>query len=541
MRAHARGTHHQKAKRRLPALLSLALLLLLASFGGALAQSNGGKFVIARGDPPSILDPHKTGEAAADQIHVLVGGGLMALEPETLGLVPHLAESVEQSEDGLTYTFTIRQGVTFHNGDALTAEDFKYTYERALDPATQSATAGDMLANVASIEVPDTYTLVIHLSEPSAVFLRNMSYSGYLQPLSRRAIEEQGENYGRAPVGVGPYRFKEWVAGYAITLERNPDYTWAPTYFDNQGAPYPDEIEVRYIPEQGTLVAALETGEVDLAVVNAADLFIFEDDPRFDVYSSLRNGIGRLFMFNMNDAALADIRVRQAFSHAVDKGFFIDRSLEGLGIPATSALPPSLPGYDPASAETDYDFDREAAAALLDEAGWLLGADGLRHKDGNPLRMRIVAYSQTEVVRDAELLQNQLRAIGVDASVETYERALQTTMLREGDYQIAPLGWTYGDPDVLYLLYHSTQHPNGLNFGAVNDPELDRLLEAGRTTIVDADRMLVYHDVQRVLNEGAYLLPVYVQETFSVASSRVEGLRFNALGGWLLHDLWLNR
>lgn len=540
MNALDRGTRHRSVHPAVRAVLPLALLLLSAFAGTAFAQTSGGKFVIARGDPPSILDPHKTGEAAADQIHVLLGGGLMALEPE-LGLVPHLAESVEQSADGLTYTFVVRQDVRFHNGDPLTADDFKYTYERALDPATQSAAAGDMLANIASIEVPDEYTLVIHLSAPSAVFLRNMSYSGYLQPLSRRAIEEQGDNYGRNPVGVGPYRFKEWIAGYAITLERNPDYDWAPAYFENQGAPYPDEIEVRYIPEQGTLIAALETGEVDLAIVNATDLFIFEDDQRFEIYSSLRNGIGRLFIFNLNDPILADLRVRQAFSHAVDKQFFIDRSLEGLGIPATSALPPSLPGYDPASADSDYDFDREAAAALLDEAGWLLGADGLRYKEGQPLRIRIVAYSQTEVVRDSELLQNQLRAVGVDVSVETYERTLQTPMLQAGDYQIAPLGWTYGDPDVLYLLYHSTQNPNGLNYGAVNDPELDRLLEAGRTTIIDEDRMLVYHDVQRVLNEGAYLLPVYVQESFSVASSRVEGLRFNALGSWLLHDLWLNR
>lgn len=521
--------------------LFLTLLLVAALAGTAFAQQRGGRLVIGRGVGPSILDPQKTGESAADEVLSLVGGSLMLLDPDTLAVVPGIADSVDQSEDGLTFTFKLHPGVKFHNGDPLTAADFKYTFERALDPATQSTVSGDMLAGVERIEAPDDLTLVIHLSEPNAVFLRNLTNSGYLQPLSRRAVEAQGADYGREPVGVGPYRFKDWIVGYSITLERNPDYAWAPSFLNNQGVVYPDEIEFRYLPEQGTLVAALEAGEIDFADVPAVDLTLFQDNPNFNVYSSLSNGIGLEFVLNLADPILSDVRVRQAFNHAIDKQFFIDRVVDGHGIPATGVLPPSLPGYDPDSASTTYPFDREAAGALLDAAGWTLGSDGVRQKDGQRMTIRIVAYTSSAMVLASELLQNQLKAIGVDATLETYDRSLQMPMVMDGDYHIAPLSWTYDDPDVLYFLYHSSQHPNGLNLGAQKDDDVDRLLEAGRSTLVDSDRMLVYHDIQRIMNERAYLAPVYVAEVFSVANRRVNGLRFNAFGGVLLQEAWIER
>jgi len=401
----------------------VAALLLLATLSAtAMAQTAGGRLLIGRAGVPSTLDAQKTGEAAAYEVLAHVGGALMTADPVTLELIPSLAESYEISDDGLTYTFQLRQDVKFHNGDPLTAEDFRYTFQRALDPETESVVSGDLLAVVESVEVPSPYTFVVHLSQPSPVFLRNLS-SAYLQPLSRRAIEE-GTDPGQHPIGVGRYQFKNWVAGYSITLERNPDYTWGPATAANRGPAYPDEIEIRYIPEQGTLMAALQIGEVDIADVPAGDLFLFEDNSDFNVFSTLRSGIGRLFLFNMNDPVMSDLRVRQAFSHAVDKQFFIDALVEGRAVPATSALPPSLPGFDPATAETAYDFDREAAGALLDEAGWTLGADGVRQKDGQRMTVRIVAYTDTAVVLASELLQNQLKAIGVDATLESYERGL---------------------------------------------------------------------------------------------------------------------
>lgn len=519
--------------------LVLALLVAAVVAGTALAQQAGGKYVLGRGVAPSILDPHKTGEASASEILYLIGGSLVTLHPDTMAVGPGLAHSYEQTEDGLTFTFYLREGVTFHNGDPLTAHDWKFTYDRAKDPATQAGPAGDMLAGVSSVEVVDDYTLVIHLSSPSAVFLRTLASGSYLSPLSRRALEEQGDAYGREPVGVGPFKFKEWIAGYSITLERNPDYAWAPYYMNNQGTVYPDEIEFRYLPEAGTAVAALEAGEIDVAGVSAADLFLFEDSPNFEIYTSMQNGISLLFNFNLADPKFQDVRVRRALSHAIDRDFFIDRMVDGFGVPATGPLPQTLPGYDPNSVNSLAGFDREAAAALLDEAGWTLGADGFRSLNGERITIRIVAYSAAAVVLGSELLQNQLRQVGVDATVEVYDRTLQTPMVMQGDFDMAPLGWFYNDPDVLYFLYHSSQHPNGINQGNVNDPVFDALLELGRNTLVDEERMQVYHEAQRVWNEKAFGVPIYVGQAFTVVNSRLQGVRLDLLGGMLLQEMWI--
>lgn len=518
-------------------LIALAVAVLLA--GTAMAQQYGGRYILGRGVAPSILDPHKTGEAAASEVLYLLGGGLVNLHPDTMAVVPGLANSWDQSEDGMTFTFHLRDDVLFHNGDPLTAHDWKFTFDRARDPETQAGPAGDMLAGVASTEALDDHTLVVHLSSPSAVFLRTLASGGYLQPLSQRALEEQGAAYGREPVGVGPFRFKEWIAGYSITLERNPDYAWAPEFMNNQGTVYPDEIEFRYLPEAGTAVAALEAGEIDTAGVSAADLFLFEDNPAFEVHTSMQNGISLLFNFNMADPRFQDVRVRRAISHALDRDFFIDRMTDGYAVPATSPLAQTIPGYDPNSVESLAGFDREAAAALLDEAGWTVGANGIREKDGQPFHIRIVAYSAGSVVQGSELLQNQLRQVGIDSTVEVYDRTLQTPMVMEGDFDMAPLGWFYNDPDVLFFLYHSSQHPNGINQGNVNDPVLDALLELGRNTLVDEDRMVVYHEVQRHWNEKAYGIPLYVGQGFTVVSSRLHGVRLDLLGGILLQEIWV--
>ncbi len=522
----------------------LVCLLLFGALSGVTAQADraekeGGELVIARSDPPTSLDPHKTGEDAANQVMSLLGGSLVALDPETLEVRPSLAERFEVSEDGLTFTFYLKEGVSFHNGEPLTAEDWKYTFERALDPGTQTVVAGDLLGNVESVEVVDDYTLRIVLSEPSAVFLRNLALAGYLQPLNQGAVETLGEDFARQPVGVGPYTFDEWLTGFSITLQRNEDFAWPNPWFENTGSPYIQEIEFRYIPEQGTLIAALETGEVDVATVPPSDVFIFEDNPQFDVVANLQSGLGLMFLFNMNAEKFSDVRVRQAIGHAIDKQFFIDRRLEGRGQAAYSALPPTLPGYWEEAESAGYAYDLERARALLDEAGWTEGADGVRTKDGERLTINMITRSSDDQIQAAELFQNQMQQIGVEVDIQSFERALHTELLQSGDYDMSPLGYIYNDPDILYFLFHSSQHPAGLNFSAVNNPELDALLEAGRQTVDDAERLPLYHEAQRLINENAYLIPVYIPETFTVLNSRVKDYGFDAVGALLLHDAWL--
>lgn len=535
-------------QRLLTIVTSLALFVfsLVVGTGVDVAQAKsgepkrGGRVVIARPDPPSTLDPHKTGEAAASQVMSFLGMGLLAMHPEDLSVQPGLAERWEVSDDGLVYTFYLRQNVTFHTGDPLTAHDFKYTFERALDPATATAVAGDHLRGITDIVVEDDYTLKIRLAEPSAVFARNMTLAGYQHPLLQSEVEGKGADYGRSPISVGPFQFDHWVTGFSITLKRFDDFNWAPAWFENQGAVYPDELQFRYIGEEATLLAALEIGEVDIAEVppHQVDRFLF--DPGFDVTTVLRNGIGRFFVFNMADPRFQDLRVRQAIAHGVNKQFFIDRSLEGRGVPAHTMLPPSLPGYHPNAESVSHTYDVDKAMALLAEAGWTMGNDGFLHKDGEKFVIRAVIYPADIVVRDAELFKNQMRRLGIDVVIESYERALQTQMLQDGDYDITLIGYTYNDPDVLFFFFHSDQHPNGLNYGAVNDPEVDELLSRGRQEFVEAERMAIYHQLQELINERVYVVPVYIEERYIAANARIKGFRTNVLGDYLLNDVYVD-
>ena len=179
-----------------------------------------------------------------------------------------MAERWETSPDGLTWTFFLRKDVKFQDGTPLTANDYVYTFERAVDPATASPVTGTQLATVAKTEAPDDYTFKVTLKEPYFPFLDNLAAPGTMQPLSKAWVEKYGEDYGRHPMSVGPYKLKEWVTGDHITLERNPDYAWQPPYA-HQGPRYIQEFVIRIIPEVATVVAAFEAGELDYSALDA--------------------------------------------------------------------------------------------------------------------------------------------------------------------------------------------------------------------------------------------------------------------------------
>ena len=207
----------------------------------------GGTLVIGRTAEPTSLDPHKTAEGAASFVMRYMGASLVYKDVEN-NYVPWLAERWEATPDGLTWTFFLRKDIKFQDGTPLTANEFVYTFQRALDPATASPAAGQMLAQVDKLEPPDKYTFKVTLKEPFFPFLDNIANPDYMQPLSKAAVEKYGDDYGRNPVVAGPYRLKEWVTGDHITLERNPEYAWQPPYA-HQGPRYIQEITCRTIPE----------------------------------------------------------------------------------------------------------------------------------------------------------------------------------------------------------------------------------------------------------------------------------------------------
>src|SRR5690606_10565538 len=266
-----------------------------------------------------------------------------------------------------------------------------------------------------------------------------------------------------------------------------------------------------------TRVASLETGEIHISMVPAADAELFMDHPDFEVVSYPAQGVGLALWFNTEREPLDDLRVRQALAHAVDRQGIIDAALDGHGSPAHGPLPPSIWGYWEGVEDIGYDTDLSRAAALLDEAGWTLG-DGqeFRSKDGKTLSLTLYISSNEEWIRAAELLQAQLRQLGVELNIENYAWGTFLQYLAEGRHDMHLLGYTYGDADVLYLLFHASQAGAGLTFTFARDPELDPLLEGQRTAVDPAERARLLADAQRRVVEQAYWAPIYIPDLYVV-------------------------
>ncbi|MDR7316777.1 ABC transporter substrate-binding protein [Brevibacillus nitrificans] len=507
----------------------------------SLQPKKGGTITIGLKDEPDQLDIQKTGMAVANQIAGNLGGGLVTQDPETLEFKPYLAESWTVSEDGKTWTFVIRSGVKFQDGTPLTAKSFAETYQRALDPQTAAKVAGSNLSEVASVEAPDDKTLVLTLKQPFAPLLQYLSDPGWLQPLSLEAIKKAGDKYGRQPVGVGPWKFESWENGQSITFVRNEDFTWADPIAKNQGPVYPDKLVYKFINENQTMLAALESGSIDIASkIDAKDVKKYKDNPQYEVKEMLRNGLGLFIMMNTRKPVFQQLEVRQALNMAINKEAIMKAVIQGEGVVAYGPLPPSLFGYDEGVKDYGYAYKADEAKALLEKAGYQKNAQGIYEKDGKPLTMEILAQTGTWA-QAAQVIQAMLKDVGVDVKIVTLEWGALVDTATKGNFDMTLMGYTLNDPDVLYLFLHSSQIANGLNFSAVKDDKLDSLLVKGRTTVDSAARKEVYKEIQKYVVEQAWWVPLYTEKQFNVVRKPVEGVRMHPLRGLMYQDSWVNQ
>ena len=492
----------------------------------------GGKFVYAMSFEPGSLDPHKSGDAFT--VCQFIGASLVARHPESGEYVPYLAESWTKSPDGLTYEFKLRKDVKFHDGTPLTAQDYAYTFMRAIDPATKSPTAGQTLVGLKSAEAVDDYTLRLNMAMPNSVLMDSLSNTCYLQALPKAAVEKMGDDFGRNPIGAGPFKFKEWATGDKIVLERNPDFNWGPA-FTHGGAPYIDTVEFRIIPEYATRIAALESGDVDLADVETKDVKRVEDLGKYRVYKSISPGSGIHVEMNSTRPPFDDLRVRQALNYAVDRNAIVQAVSNGLGVPLYGPLTPSTMGYWPGAQYVGYQYDVAKAKALLTEAGYKPNASGVMEKDGKPLALTLLTYGTQG--KTGEILQQQFKDIGVQVTLQNVEYGVLFQTLAGGDFDLAidVLGWP--NAGVLFVMFHSS------TIGLYNrsrvtslDPAIGAMVVA--TTQEGFEKTA--GDLQRAIVENAYMVPLYGAADTTVISNRVQGPLSVPVARWLyLYDAYL--
>ena len=515
-------------------LLGAAGVAVPAAVMTAAAQEAGGSMAFAVATDPETLDPHMTSNGAAWTVFSEIHSSLTYQDID-LTFKGLLAESWEISEDNREITFALRDGITFHDGSAFNADSVAYTFERL---ATVGAKNPNFeMAKAITVEVIDPLTVKLVFEEPNAAFFNAMT-GGYGAMLSPEATEAAGDQYGREPSGTNAYKLKDWQTGSTVSLEAFEDFAAAPAYFENQGAPYIQERLYRVIPETFAQVASLETGEVDSVGLTATDLPRFENDDRFEIFSAREPELGYLGL-NRTRPMMEDPNVRKALAHAIDRDEIVNTLFEGgLAEACSTPLPPSVPGFDKSLEEFAPKFDIEAAKTLLDEAGWVEGADGIREKDGEKFKPQLYTSTSTTLGQLATLIQGQLRNIGVDMEIHQLEIAALLDFTPKGEHEMLLLSWGWSDPDVLYL-FLSTDRLATSNRVHYSNPDFDALLVEGQQTIDQEARMQVYFEAQKMLLEDLPWIPLYMPISKTAVAKRIKNVDVFPTGGLLLNDAYI--
>ena len=484
-------------------------------------------FVFAISTDPDTLDPHKTGAGISNQVMTFIGSSLISVDGDGK-FYPYLAESWDVSEDGLTYTFKLREGVLFHDGTPLTAGDIAFTYNRALDPEIASPAAGPALGPIESIQALDDYTVEFVLSASYFPFLFGLAGSGYMMPLSQAYVEANGDDYiGRNPMSVGPYKFVEWVTADYVLLEKNPDFNWGAEDWGNTGPWNIDYLNFQIIPEQATILAGLEAGEVDFSLVEAKDLELFQSED-YVVLEQPQPGLRPYIAFQTSVAPLDDINVRKALNMAINREAALQLLEQGNGVVQYGPLSPSQIGYWSGVEEYGYAYNTDEAKALLEESGYVLNGDGYYEKDGETLAFTLYTLPVESWVKAAEVAQSMFKDIGVEITIQQDEQGVLIPKILTGDYQISMFGMTSPEADILYQMFHSSQI-GGFNYAYVSNPELDALLDLTRTETDPDARQEVVNETQKFIAEQAYTLPFYAPINFYILNGRVKDYSFDII------------
>ena len=474
-------------KRMLIPLLALLLLLLASCQPAAPATDTAdsgeaapSEIVVLTRTEPDTLDPHQTQSRYASLVLNAMFDPPIWTDANQ-EFQPGLFTSWELSEDQLTWTFTIREGVTFHDGEAVNAEAVKYNFDRIVDPEIKSVGAGIIIGPYVGSEVIDAYTVQVNFSEPYGAFLNALaSPAVWFGLVSPAAAEEMGTDFNLSPVGTGPFMFEEYVPQEMISLVRNPDYAWGPDFFENQGAAKSERIVFRFVGEETTRLAALEAGEADVVIeIPPLEVQRLVDSGEFNVISAPVPGMPVAALINASKPPLDDLLVRQALNFATDQESIVNTLYDGQWTAAQSTLAPNTWGYDEEAASL-YSYDPEQANALLDEAGWIdSDGDGIREKDGEPLEVLYLALYGPPY-DPGEVLQAQLAAVGITMNYQVLEGAQHRAASRRGDHDLSWTRWVSVDPLVLDTYFNSENIGTGFNYSHVPDPEMDELLAAGR-------------------------------------------------------------
>lgn len=514
--------------------LLLTLVVCLSLSFGALTPATaeeikqGGTMIVTYKDDISTLDPAIGYDWQNWSMIKALFNGLMDYEAGTYNLEPDLAKSFTISPDGKIYTFKLREDVKFHNGRKLTAEDIKFSIERAINPKTQSPGQGffwsikgfdEMVAGkttqLSGMTVIDPYTLKIELSRPDATFLHVMAIN-FAFAVPKEEVEKYGQDFGKHPVGTGAFKMKEWKLGQNVVYERNPDYY-------KTGLPRLDKIVFEVGQEPTVALLRLQRGEVDIlgdGIPPARFLQVKNDPKNADLIiegGQLHTGYVSM---NVRVKPFDNKKVRQAVNMAINKDR-VCKIINNRAVPANQPLPPAMPGYD--KEYKGYAFDPAKAKALMAEAGL---PDGFTTE--------LYANNTDPNPRIAQAIQRDLAEIGITAEIKTL--AQSTVIAAGGEEDQAPMIWSGGmawiadfpDPSNFYgpILGCGGAVKGGWNWAWYCNDKLDELAakaDAMSDPAVKAEREDLWRSIFVRLMDDAPWAPVFNEQRFTMRAARLGG------------------
>ena len=429
-----------------------------------------------------------------------------------LSFHPWLAESWEEAADGMSWTFKLKQGVTFHNGEPFNAETVKAWLE-----AFKASENAYMTEAVAEVQVVDDHTVTFVMSRPEPNLLYNLS-SSYMSVIEPKSFAALGDNYGVTEVyGTGPFKLESFAIGQETVLVRNDDYTWGAPLAKNQGPAKIARLTFREIAEDSTAFLELKTGGVDMLLGVPADL-MGEVTKEANLAVLTMPGQDVYYMpINVTKPPFDDIKVREAAAKAINQEEILASVFGGVGAVAHTFLISALPESKVSDA-AQIKYDPARANAALDEAGWAMGPDGVRVKDGQPLKVTLWTQSDSVFRRLTEVVQAQLKAVGIEAEITTFDSSMIRDQYKTGEQQLAVRSYNWDNADIVDWFFGGDRlgYPNVSMF---NDPKAEELRAAAMTGARNMD--------ERVANFTAYHEYVLTQFPMAPIYQPVDAVAYN--------------
>jgi peptide/nickel transport system substrate-binding protein len=529
-------TRHYRVSRLITAAAVIATLVGAASATAAnagtarraaAAPAHGGSISIRSTDSADCLDPQKTSSGTANFIDAYVFDTLLSIDKKGR-YVGDLATKYKVANGGKRLTFTLRKNVKFSNGDPLTAQDVKFTFDRALDPATKSPVSASQLDGVTATKVINSNTVEVDLSTPSRPILTNLS-GAYTGILDKKWFQAHPNSTCTQPIGSGPYKVQSTSADFStVVLTANTRHTFGPSWVKNKGVPYITSVSFKTVTSDSTAISELLSSGIDISDVPGTQLSRVRSKKTL-VLHKLRSQSITFIEFNTATPPFNNLQARKAFAELINRQAMVRAALNGLGQVINGPLAPGIPYYDKAAGKYMPKFNPAAAAKTI----------AARHLKG-PYTYLTVGLP--DLSTEAEILQQQAGQEGMQLNIVTKSGVGDfVSAAAKGQFNVLSLEATYPDPDILYLLLDTSQGGGkGLNWtGNTNNPQLDSLLEKGRTTLNKKKIGSIYDQAQVLINKQLNFIGTVAPTGIEAYRSSIKGYHVDAAGAVAIQDLYV--